>query len=268
MTLFYDDFKDAIESGISFALATVVRIHASTPRDPGAKMGVLPDGGTFGTIGGGKLEKLVVDDCMSALESGKPMLKRYSLMPENKGGIGSECGGDVEIFIDVIQKSEKLLIIGAGHVSLAISKIARILGFQIEVVDERADFANKERFPGAIINNSEIDKTDFKSLITPRTIVIIVSRSHEMDKTALGNVVECGAAYVGMIGSKRKVKYIMDSLKKAGTNTDKLEKVYSPIGLDIGAETPEEIALSILGEIISLKRKGISPLSMKSRKSG
>lgn len=268
MNKFYEEFTRALRSGNSFAVATVVKVHASTPRETGAKMGVFADHATFGTIGGGKLEKLVVDDCISAISAGETLLKRYSLMPEDKGGIGTECGGDVEVFIEPLGQGEKLLLVGGGHIGLAIAGFAKILGLGLEVVDDRVEFANDKRFPGAVVHNTEIHATDFNSIITPRTFVIIVSRSHDIDEQALRAVLECDAPYVGMIGSKRKVHVILDNLAKHGVDPDELAKVFSPIGLDIGSETPEEIALSILGEIVSIKRKGESPLSLKEKKNG
>ena len=268
ITPFYKEMKRALERGMPFAVATVVRIYASTPREPGAKMGVFSDGSSFGTIGGGKLEKLVIDDARGVIKGGTPLLKRYKLLPEEKGGIGSECGGDVEIFIEPASSGEKLLLVGAGHVARSIAKIAGVLGTAVEVVDDRTEFANRERFPGVVIHNASVSEADWKNLITDETRVIIVSRDHAMDRDALAAVLEHECAYVGLIGSKRKIAFIMDSLKKQGVEKKRMESVHTPIGIDIGAETPEEIALAVLAEIVSLKRRGESPLSLKETSRG
>jgi xanthine dehydrogenase accessory factor len=263
MPSYFDDIKSALESGRSFAAATIVQIRASSPREPGAKMGVFADGSTFGTIGGGLLEKLVVEDSLAAIRDGKPVFKKYKLMPEESGGIGTECGGEVEVFIDVFLRDEKIILLGAGHVGYAVAKIAAILEMPLEVIDDRTEFANPARFPGAKIHNTAPKDTDFGSIITKKSSVIIVTRSHDIDAAALRGVLKHDCFYVGMIASKRKSRVILDMLEKEGFSRESLDRVHTPIGLDIGAETPGEISLSIMSEIVSLKRLGKSPCSLK-----
>jgi len=265
MTRFYDDYRSALSSGKSFAVATVIKIYASTPREIGAKMGIFPDGSIFGTIGGGKLEKLVIDDAMEIIKSNKPALKTYTLLPESKGGIGTECGGTLDIFIEIISPGAKIVLIGAGHISYALAKLAEICGFAIEVIDDRPEFANSQRFPRSVIHNTTIKNTDFKSIVTPETYIVIVSRSHEIDYEALLATINIPNAYLGMIGSTRKVKTLFDKLSGEGITKEQITKVHAPIGLDINAETPEEIAVSIMAEIIAVKRSNVSPLSMKDK---
>lgn len=262
MTRFYDDYRSALSSGKTFAVATVVKIYASTPREIGAKMGIFADRSIFGTIGGGKLEKMVIDDAMEILKNNKPLLKTYTLLPESKGGIGTECGGKLDIFIDVISPGAKIVLIGAGHISYALARLAEICGFAVEIVDDRAEFANSERFPRSVIHNTTIKDTDFKSLINLETYVVIVSHSHEIDYEALKAIINLPYAYLGMIGSKRKVKTLFDKLLEEGLRKEQLANVHAPIGLDINAESPEEIALSIMAEIVAVKRSGASSLSM------
>jgi len=263
MKEFYTAFGDALENGRQFAVATVVSAHASTPREPGAKMGIMPDGSIFGTIGGGELEELVKSDALEVIRTRKPVMKKYTLAPLKSGGIGTECGGDTEIFIEPVGFGPKLLIFGAGHIALALYKLASVLGMGVEIIDERPEYANYERFPGAIVRCSDIADLTPEGLITPETYVVIVTHGHGHDREALEFVLGRRAAYVGMIGSNRKVKVLFDSLIKEGTDRSELALVHAPIGIDIGAESPEEIALSILAEIISIQRLGRSPGSMK-----
>ncbi|MDQ7780250.1 MAG: XdhC/CoxI family protein [Planctomycetota bacterium] len=262
MQEFFKSLNEAIEHGEPFALATVVHVKSSTPRQPGAKMGIHADGTTFGTVGGGLLEKKVIDDALQAIRDGGSLLKDYSLYPQDQGGIGTECGGSTQIFIDVISGADRLLLVGGGHIAQPLAKLGRMLGMSVEVVDDRPEFASPERFPAAVLHRTSIQQTDFSRLVNPRTWVVIISRSHEIDTDALKAVAGLPAAYVGMIGSKRKVRVIMDRLAADGVDKARLEKVFSPIGLDIGAESPEEIAVSIIAEIISIKRKGISECSL------
>jgi xanthine dehydrogenase accessory factor len=263
MEEFYRAFREALEKGHPFAVATVVRVHASTPRESGAKMGVRPDGTIFGTIGGGELEELVKADALEVIRTRNSILKNYSLTPLNGGGIGTECGGEAEIFIEPVGFGSKLLIFGAGHIAEALYKIASVLGMGIEIVDERPEYARVERFPGAIVRCAEISELDAEGLITPDTYAIIVTHGHGNDREALKFLLGHGAAYVGMIGSHRKVKVLFDSLAKDGADREELASVYAPIGLNIGAESPQEIALSILSEIVAIQKLGKSSDSMK-----
>jgi xanthine dehydrogenase accessory factor len=263
MEEFYRAFREELEKGSRFAVATVVRVHASTPRETGAKMGIMPDGSIFGTIGGGKLEELVKADALEVIRARKSLLKKYSLTPFAGGGIGTECGGEAEIFIEPVGFGPRLLVFGAGHIGQALYQIATVLGMGVEIVDERPEYARAERFPGAIVRCVEIPELDANGLVTPETYAVIVTHGHENDRDALRMVLGRGAAYVGMIGSKRKVKVILDSLEKEGMDKAELGKVHAPIGLDIGAESPQEIALAILAEIVAIRKLGQSPASMK-----
>lgn len=265
MTIFCDNYCSALASGKTFAVATVVKIYASTPREVGAKMGIFSDRTIFGTIGGGKLEKMVIDDAMEIFKTGKPDLKTYTLLPESKGGIGTECGGKLDIFIDIILPEAKIVLIGAGHISYALARFADTCGFAVEVIDERSDFANSQRFPKAVIHNTAIKDIDFISLVNKDTYIVIVSHSHELDYKALRVLINIPGAYLGMIGSERKVKTLFDKLLGEGINKEQLTRVYAPIGLDINAETPEEIALSIMAEIVAVKRSGLSSHSLKDK---
>ena len=259
----FREITRALERGESVALATIVKVSGSAPRKEGAKILVRPDGSTVGTIGGGPLENTVIQEALKALAEGKPRLLHYGLRadlhPEDLG----VCGGDVEIFVDVISPTETLLLVGGGHVSLALAKLAKELGYRIVVLDEKSEFASKERFPFA----DEVQAGELASLlenfpITPHTWIVIATRSHETDALALEKVLNSPASYIGLLGSRRKVALIFKRLREQGFEESLLSRVCAPIGLDIGAETPGEIAISIMAEMVLHKRGGTGkPLS-------
>jgi len=263
-----DIFQKAAEfetEGKPFALVTITSEKGSAPRMLGAKMLVLSDGSIVGSIGGGRLEKEAIADALKAIAEGKSCAKKYSLTPEDKGGLGMFCGGEVEVFIDVSQPSPLLLILGGGHIAHELHYFAPWLGFRVIVVDNRRDFATKERFPNAFkVINAEYNDEKLKELADENTYVVIITHGHMGDKDALKNMITTKSAYIGMIGSKNKVKKIKELLEKEGVSKEKLNNVYSPIGLDIGADTPSEIALSILAEIVAVKNTGKTPeISMR-----
>jgi xanthine dehydrogenase accessory factor len=256
--------------GTPYALATVVAAEGSSPRHLGARMLVLADGTILDTIGGGKLEKIVIADALEALSTGRSSLKTYDLAPEAKGGIGTECGGAVQVFLEVRGRRPRLVIFGGGHVGLALASAARPLGFALTVVDPREDFARPERFPaGARVVKADPAGPEAAAAVPDGAFVVILTHSHDLDRAALKNVLGGRPAYVGMIGSRRKVKVLLEQLAKEGAPRDRLSAVFAPIGLDIGAETPEEIAVSILAEIVHvLRRGGPSPASLRGGRGG
>lgn len=243
-----------LRTGRSVALATIVGSHGSTPRAIGTKMLILPDGRVAGTIGGGALENQVIQEARSALEAGLPRLVTYTLTEVDPGHMGV-CGGKNDIFIDVIAGKKQLLIVGAGHVGQHLSRLGRFAGMDPVVFDDRSDYANRERFPDAreiIVGDVAEELTKYP--ITPWCHVVIVTRGHELDGVALAAVIRSPARYLGMIGSQTKKAKIYAQLIQQGVEQALLDRVHAPIGLDIGAETPEEIAISIMAEIISIGR--------------
>lgn len=256
----YAEVAELLARGGPAVVATVVRTSGSSPREPGTRMVVLPDGTTHGTVGGGTLEKKVVGDALALLGRGGTALRAYGLRPEDQGGIGMECGGESEVFLEVAGASERLLVLGGGHVGLALHRLARELGWETVVVDEREAYADPSRFPGArqVLRASYGDRETLASLVTPRTAAVVVTHSHPTDQEALGSVLGAGAFYVGMIGSARKVRTLLGRLAEAGADAGELSAVHAPIGLHLGAESPAEIALSILGEILAA-RNGLGP---------
>jgi xanthine dehydrogenase accessory factor len=254
-----DVFEEALKTlrtGESVALATIVRSHGSTPRAIGAKMLVYPDGRIVGSIGGGAMENQVIEEAKSAIKNGMGKMVQFKLKEVELGHLGI-CGGENDIFIDVIAGTKQLLIVGAGHLGQKISKLGAFLGMDVAVFDDRSEYANTERFPDAGgIFVGDVEEELAKYPITPWCHVVIVTRGHEQDGVALSTVIRSNARYIGMIGSRTKKARIYAELLEKGIEQELLDQVHAPIGLNIGAETPEEIAVAIMAEIISIGRDG------------
>lgn len=255
----YARMAEAVAAGESAALATVVAVEGSAPREVGAKMVVHAGGRIEGTVGGGKMEALVRQAAVEAIATGQSRMVHYDLQDVEAGDPGI-CGGSVSVYIDVAVPSPTLLLVGAGHVAMPVAEIAHTCGFRVVVVDDRADMASEERFPHAAERiAADIVETVRGYPITPRTYVVIVTRGHALDEEVLHEVIERPSAYIGMIGSRRKVRTVYQHLREAGIDEGRIERVYSPIGMDIGSQTPAEIAVSIVGEMIAVRR-GQAPL--------
>jgi xanthine dehydrogenase accessory factor len=256
MSTIYETILETTRRGGSVALATIVKATGSTPRQAGTKMLIYTDGSIVDTIGGGSLEANVIAEAQASLAEGKPRLVRYELRDSEVGDPGI-CGGEAEIFVDVINPRPTVLIVGAGHVGRSVAVLSSFLGLRTVVLDDRAEFANEERLPQAdeiIVGDIVEELARFN--INSQTHIVIVTRGHEHDRDALCQLVSSPAAYIGMIGSQRKVKMVFDELQKDGIAEEALAAVHAPIGLDINAETPEEIALSIMAEIVMVRRGG------------
>ncbi|MEM0216158.1 MAG: XdhC family protein [candidate division WOR-3 bacterium] len=250
-----------LKRGKRVALSTIIDKKGSGPREPGAKMIVCEDGQTFGTIGGGNLERAIINESLNALKLDKPMKVVLSLSNRDiEEGIktGLICGGELTVFIDIFRPNPKIILIGAGHVSQAIARIAEIIGFEIIVLDDDAQLANKERFPMA----KEILVGDFSEIldnlkIGPYDFVVIAHGEPGHDYLALERVLRKKPVYVGLLGSKTKALRLIERLRETGLEEKDLKPLHAPVGLDIGAQTPEEIAISILAEIILKRRKDL-----------
>jgi len=255
MTDIYQEIVRIKERGGEAALVTVVSATGSTPREEGAKMLVKPDGTISGTIGGGSLEAQVIKEAVGVIKQGKPKRLHFTLTDKEASEVGMICGGDLEVFIEPILTTPTLYIFGGGHVSWPLAKMGKLLGFKITVIDDRADFASAERFPEAeTILADDFVKAFPKLEIDKTSYIVIVTRGHQHDELVLDWAVGTPAKYIGMIGSKTKVKTIFAHLLAKGVPQKKLDSVHSPIGLEIEAQTPEEIAVSILAEIIKVRR--------------
>lgn len=239
------------KEGKDFAIATIIKASGSTPRSK-AKMIITVKGETIGTIGGGLVESLVTEEAKSAIVLGKSKIFSYHLdNSKDSKSIAMECGGSLEIFIEVYNAKPHLLIVGGGHVGHALAELAVKTHFLYSVVDERPDYVNKERFPhaSAIYVDTNLENAMKASICDENTCIVI--GTHASDERALRYYIQQKNKYLGMLGSRRKVSVITEKLKAEGVNENDLLKLYAPIGLDIGAETPEEIAVSIFAQILS-----------------
>src|SRR6266853_2808194 len=222
----------------------------------------------MGTVGGGCVEAEVWNAAREVLETDKPRHMTFSLGEDAAYDNGLICGGQLNIFVESVTPQPRAFIFGGGHVSKSLSKVANLAGFATVIVDDREAFANKERFPEADEVYAEEYESVFPKLtVTSTSYIIIVTRGHRDDMRVLRWAVETPARYVGMIGSQRKTIAIYKELEKEGIAAEKLARVYAPVGIDIGAITPEEIAVAIVAELIAVRRNSSTPLPhMKSAK--
>ncbi len=238
-------------------IATVVRDSGSVPRTTGARMLVFADQRTLGTVGGGLFEALVVRDALEFFELGVSETRTYSFNPEGTApdAFGAVCGGRVDIFFDIAVPPDRLLIVGGGHCGRALADAASRLDFSIVVADDRSEFARTEDFEFPRVESVLHLPADFSGLPAPdaRTYVALVSKGYVTDEAALRKVIDSPAAYIGMIGSRRKREIVFDRLRADGIPDEALARVRSPIGLEIGADSPQEIAIAILAEIIAVR---------------
>lgn len=252
----YQALHDLEKNNSSAALCTVVKSEGSTPRHVGSKMLVYPDGKFIGTVGGGELENRVIRAAMQALQDGKAQSLEYSMADPSRGDPGV-CGGQVEVFVEPIFPAPTLVVIGAGHVGKAVVHLAKWLGFRVAVCDDRVEFCNPETTPGAdAYYPIEMGKLVEKLEVTKQTYLVVTSRGSSVDAVGLPSLLETDSAYVGVIGSKRRWATTVKALKEKGVSDALIEKVRSPMGLELQAETPEEIAVSIMAEVLMVRDKG------------
>ena len=246
-------------------MVTIVRSNGSTPQRTGAKMLVFADGRIVGTIGGGCYESDAIGRAREVIATGKPVLARYELNDDFVQESGLICGGQMEVYIDPIAPAPRLYIIGGGHVGWHLARVASDAGFRIHVVDDREKFANTERFPMAdAIAVEDIATWLHRADLPASAFVVVVTRGHTHDFDALRALAARDLRYLGLIGSRAKVARVFDALQAEGLPIECLERVHAPIGLDIGAVTPAEIAISILAELIAVRHgKDVGADSMK-----
>lgn len=256
MSDFYEEIMKIISEGKSAALATIVGTRGSTPREVGAKMLIQDDGKFLGSVGGGCLEAEVWQGAMKVIAEEKPKLMHLDLTGKEAEEGGMICGGVMDIYIEPISPSPRVFIFGGGHISLYVSKMSAMVGFQVVVVDDRPQFANKDRFPEAQEVIAEEFPLAFSRLKVNRpSYLVIVTRGHAYDQEVLEWALGTDARYIGMIGSRKKIQSVYQNLEKKGIPPEKFLRVHSPIGLKIGALTPEEIAVSIVAEMIQERRR-------------
>jgi xanthine dehydrogenase accessory factor len=251
----YEEIVRLRKDGRRGAVATIVNVRGSIPSFKTAKMLVRDDGSIVGTIGGGCVEAEVWQAAREVMELEKPRTLTFDLNQDPKYDTGLVCGGTLEIFVEPVLPPAELYIFGAGHVAASLYKVARIAGFDITVVDDREAYASRERFPEAQeVIADDFDKVTARLQVSESSYIVIVTRGHRDDMRVLRWAVGTPARYVGMIGSKRKTITIFKELQKEGLPAEMFDRVHAPVGLDIGAITPEEIAVSITAELIAKRR--------------
>ncbi len=256
--------SDALERGEPAALVTIVSAIGSTPQRVGAKMLVFADGRIVGTIGGGCYENDAFWKAREAIASRVPQIVHYELSDDFAQETGLICGGQMDVYIEPIEPSPELYIVGAGHVGFHLARLAQEVSFRVHVIDDREKFANTERFPTAAeIIVDDLPAWIARTTLPPHAYVVIVTRGHTNDLEALRALAPHELRYLGLIGSRAKVARIYDALVADGMSADVLKRVHAPIGLEIGAVTPQEIAVSILAELIAVKHGKAHPASMK-----
>ena len=245
MSAVYEELLKAQQNGRACALVTVTKTKGSIPRHAGAKMIVYDAEHFSGTIGGGKFEALVIDDAVACLASNEALSKSYPLHEKHADSFGAICGGEVSVFIEPHLPNARMVIIGGGHCAQAIAQAAQPLGMEVFIIEDRDHLSNVShaRYLEAV------DGVDWR----PSDLAIIVSRNHQIDTDALERIVGHELTYIGMIGSKKKVRTVFETLKTRGIPPEQLDRVYAPIGLDIGADSPAEIALSVLAEVLKVR---------------
>jgi xanthine dehydrogenase accessory factor len=252
----YQALAELEEHNQGGALCTIIRSHGSTPRHTGSKMLVFTDGSFTGTVGGGELENRVLSEARQAILDGRPRILQYSMADPARGDPGV-CGGQLEVLVEPLQPKPVLVVIGSGHVGKAVAHLAHWLGFYVVVNDDRPEFCTPEAVPGADrYIPGTMGELPAQLEINPWTYLVLTTRGVNIDIPGLPVLLETPAAYLGIIGSQRRWSTTRKQLIEQGIAPGLLDKVRSPIGLELNAETPEEIAVSILAEIIMLRQGG------------
>jgi xanthine dehydrogenase accessory factor len=260
---------DAMARGETVALVTIVEARGSTPQRVGARMVVHADGRIVGTIGGGCYESDAFGKAREIIRSRTPQLVRYELTDDFAAETGLICGGQMQVFIEPIDPAPALYILGAGHVGHQLGRLAPGLGFRVHVIDDREKFANRERFPDAeSIIVDDIPDWVANTPLPESAMVVVLTRGHRQDYDAVRALAGRRLRYVGLIGSRAKVAKLVERALEEGLDAEWLRRVHAPVGLDIGAVTPEEIAVSILAELVAVRRgkiadPAVQALSMK-----
>lgn len=251
----YEELVRLRKSGQKCALATIVEVNGSIPSYESAKILVREDGSLAGTIGGGCVEAEVWNAAREVIATETPRRLKFNLGQDAAYDNGLICGGQLEVFVEPVVPEPNAIIFGGGHISKSLSKVARTAGFSTVIVDNREMFANRERFPEADeIYAEEYEEVFAKLQTNSSTYLIIVTRGHRDDMRVLRWAVGQPARYIAMIGSRRKVIGVVKELEKEGLDRESFARVYAPMGLEIGAITPEEIAISVVAEMIAVRR--------------
>lgn len=254
-TTIYQEIQAALQHGERLAIVTVVKTIGAAPCGVGSKMLVYADGTVSGSLAGPKTDGRVAHEARQAIREGRTYVTHIHMDADQGEAVGS-CGATLEVFIEVLRPEPRLIIAGAGYVAQALARLAKQLDFRIVVVDDRRDLADPQAFDNAVqLTFGDIPQTIHDLEPNEASWIVIVTRGHHLDKDALRAALETNATYIGMIGSPNKVKHIFKDLLKEGIPRERLAQVHAPIGLDLGAETPDEIALSIAAEMLMLRKK-------------
>src|SRR5450432_3158222 len=253
----------AAQSGEKAALVTVVSTEGSTPQKAGAKMVVYADGRIVGTIGGGCVEAEMTWRARQAIDDRRTQVASYELTADQAGEDGLICGGRMEVFIEPIEGTPTLCLFGAGHVAQPLARMAKAAGFRVEVADDRVKFANRERFPEAdLVIVEEFPAAAGRMTLGLNTYAVVVTRGHKGDEESLAACLGKGLRFLGLLASRPKFVHIAAALEKRGILPEELAQIHAPLGLQLGAVTPEEIAVSILAEMIAVRR-GVAPADVR-----
>jgi xanthine dehydrogenase accessory factor len=252
----FDEVAAALRRGESLALLTVVRVNGAAPCPPGSKLIVRQDGRLVGSLGGALTDARAREDGLRVIHSGQTEYITYHLDPDSGESVGS-CGATMDVFIESAHPEPRLLVAGSGYVAQALARLSVPLGWRVALVDDRSEFTRSADLPSVV----EIEMAEMPTWIMgrepdPMTAVVIVTRGHRADEESLRAALATNAGYIGMIGSPSKVRTIFRKLLRADVARTTLERVHAPIGLDLGAETPDEIALSIAAELLQWRRGG------------
>ncbi|MGB9640597.1 MAG: XdhC family protein [Anaerolineales bacterium] len=256
MTTIYQALAELEQANQAGALCMVVRSQGSTPRHTSSKMLVYPDGHILGTVGGGELERRVIEEAKQAIQDGQPRFLTYNMVDPQRGDPGV-CGGQVEVYVEPINPKPMIVVLGAGHVGKAVAALARWLGFRVAVWDDRPELCNHENIPDAdqyVI--CPIQELPDHLELNNHCYLVLTTRGADLDIHGLPVLLDKPVAYIGIIGSRRRWATTRKNLLDIGVKEELLKRVTSPIGLELNAETPEEIAVSILAEIIMLRNGG------------
>lgn len=259
----FEKIGELKRTGKSFAFMIVTKTQGSVPRRAGAKMIVLNDGIIIGTMGGGDFEKKAIEEALDTIKEGEPRVVSFTLDIE-KGKLDMMCGGELEVYIEPVLPEERLIIFGAGHITRSLAPLMKSAGFKVSVVDDSEELLKKEVFPeidDLILTDMEQFAKDLPS--DSRIYIVLLSRGFSRDKEILNQLIQKEFKYIGMIGSIRKIKTMKEELRNNGIQEEAFLKLKAPIGLDIGGETPEEIAISIAAEIIAVKKGKVEVFKKK-----
>lgn len=244
------------KTGTAAALCTIIKTKGSTPRKEGCKMLVYSSGSIVGTIGGGEVEGRVIEEALDAIQSGERKIRTYDLINPENGDPGI-CGGTLDVFIDPLTQPADLIVVGGGHVGKAVVFLAKWLGYRVILSDDREEFCSPAIVPGADeYIHCPLEELTSKIDLSPQSVIIMATRNNQVDIRGLPELLAAPSAYIGVISSRRRWKLTAEELVETGIKEKELERIHAPIGLDIKAETPEEIALSIMAEVLQVVRGG------------